>query len=445
MPKLPPLVPTLGLDFGTTNTVAAIADPNVPGGARSLRFPDVDTVHSVFRSALDFWPEGRGSARRVAVEAGPWAIRHFVESPEGSRFLQSFKTFAASPSFRSTNVHGRSFRFDDLLETFLGRLAAHAEATDRPLPRRLIAGRPVAYAGAAPDPALAEARYDAAFGKAGFEEIHYVFEPVAAAFWFAQGLTRDATVLVADFGGGTSDFSVVRFTVGADGVRAHPLSQSGVGIAGDGFDYRIIDRVVSPKLGKHARYRSWDKWLDVPAHWFTNFARWNQLAVMKSPETIRELEKLAAAADDPAGLEKLIEMIEDDLGWPLYKAVSETKAALSQSEAATLAFHHGSIHIEATVGRADFETWIADDLARIDEAVAAAIAASGLPEKEIDKVFLTGGTSFVPAVRRLFARRFGEARLETGEQLLSIAYGLALIGAEEDVERWTVRETARAA
>jgi len=435
----------LGLDFGTTNTVAAIVDPAAPGGARSIGFPDGAETHSVFRSALDFWPEGRGRDRRIAVEAGPWAIRHFVESPEGSRFLQSFKTFAASPSFRSTNVHGRSYRFEDLLATFLGRLADHVDPAEGGLPRRLIAGRPVAWAGAAPDPAVAEARYDAAFAAAGFDEIHYVYEPVAAAFWFAQGLTRDATVLVADFGGGTSDFSVVRFTVGADGVRALPLSQSGVGIAGDGFDYRIIDKVVSPKLGKHARYRSWDKWLDVPAHWFANFARWNQLAVMKSPETIRELEKLAAASDAPEALEKLIEMIEDDLGWPLYKAVSEAKAALSTAETATLAFHHGSIHIDARLVRADFESWIADDLARIDEAVERAIAASRVAPAEIDKVFLTGGTSFVPAVRRLFARRFGEARLETGEQLLSIAYGLALIGAEEDVERWTVREAPRPA
>ena len=442
--SVPPVL-ALGLDFGTTNTVAAIADPTAPGGARSLRFPDGDETHSVFRSALDFWPEGRGRDRRIAVEAGPWAIRHFVESPEGSRFLQSFKTFAASPSFRSTNVHGRSFRFEDLLATFLGKVSDHAAAADLPLPRRLIAGRPVAYAGAAPDPALAEARYDTAFAASGFDEIHYVYEPVAAAFWFAQGLTRDATVLVADFGGGTSDFSVVRFTVGADGVRAHPLSQSGVGIAGDGFDYRIIDRVVSPRLGKHARYKSWDKWLDVPAHWFTNFARWNQLAVMKSPETIRELEKLAASADDPTGLEKLIEMIEDDLGWPLYKAVSEVKTALSKAETAPLSFHHGSIHIDETVSRADFETWIADDLTRIDEAVEASITASGVAPGEIDKVFLTGGTSFVPAVRRLFVNRFGEARIETGEQLLSIAYGLALIGAEEDLDRWTVRETVRAA
>jgi len=116
------------------------------------------------------------------------------------------------------------------------------------------------------------------------------------------------------------------------------------------------------------------------------------------------------------------------------------KTALSAAEEAKLTFRHHDIVIEETVKRADFETWIADDLEKIRVAFERAIEAAGVDEREIDRVFLTGGTSFVPAVRRLFETRFGAARLETGDQLLSIAYGLALIGAEEDVARWTVRE-----
>ncbi|TBW40642.1 Hsp70 family protein [Siculibacillus lacustris] len=436
------LPPTLGLDFGTTNSVAAIADPSVPGGVREVGFPDGAITHSVFRSALDFWQTGSRQRLETLVEGGPWAIAHFVESPEGSRFLQSFKTFAASSSFRSTVVHGRSFRFEDLLATFLDRLAAHADPDVLPLPRRLIAGRPVTFAGGAPDPQLAQSRYDAAFSRAGFDEIHYVHEPVAAAFWFARRLTREATVLVADFGGGTSDFSIVRFTVDGHGVTAHPLAQTGVGIAGDGFDYRIIDAVVSPKLGKGSRYESFGKWLEMPAHYYAAFARWNQLAIMKTGETLRELNRLAGRSDDPTGLEQLIEVIEEDLGYPLYKAVSEVKFALSHAEEAQLSFRHRDIAIEATVRRADFERWIAGDLEKIAAALDEALARAGLADAAIDRVFLTGGTSFVPAVRRMFTDRFGASRVETGDQLLSIAYGLALIGAEEDVERWTVREAA---
>ena len=115
---------------------------------------------------------------------------------------------------------------------------------------------------------------------------HHVYEPVAAAYYFAQRLQRDATVLVADFGGGTSDFSIIRFEVSGRGVHARPLSQSGVGVAGDTFDYRVIDNVVSPLLGKDTEIESWGKVLEFPAHYFTNFARWSQLSLMKTPKVI---------------------------------------------------------------------------------------------------------------------------------------------------------------
>jgi hypothetical chaperone protein len=306
--------------------------------------------------------------------------------------------------------------------------------------RRLVIGRPVTYAGHAPDAALAQTRYLAALAKCGVEDVHFVYEPVAAAFYFAQRLERDATVLVADFGGGTSDFSIVRFSLGKEGLRAIPMAKTGVGLAGDRFDFRIIDNVVSPQLGKGSRYKSFDKMLDFPNHYFTNFAAWHQLAIMKSGPTLRELRQLARASDKPDELEMLITIIEEDLGYPLYKAVSETKLALSHDEEAQLSFNSAGVAIEARVTRREFERWIEPDLQRIDGAVEAALQQAGLSAHHIDKVFLTGGTSFVPAVRARFAARFGEERLETGDQLLSIAYGLALIGAQEDITPWTVRE-----
>ena len=270
-------------------------------------------------------------------------------------------------------------------------------------------------------------------------DVHFVYEPVAAAFYFAQRLERDATILVADFGGGTSDFSIVRFSLGKDGLVGIPMARTGVGLAGDRFDYRIIDNVISPLLGKGSHYRSFDKMLDVPVHYFASFAAWNQLAIMKSGATLRELRKLAKISDAPDALEKLITIIEEDLGYPLYKAVSQTKLALSQQDQAQLSFNSAGIIIEKTVEREAFERWIEPDLLRIDHAVDLALAQAGLTIREIDKVFLTGGTSFVPSVRARFAR-FGDERIETGDQLLSIASGLALIGNEKDIQRWTVRE-----
>jgi hypothetical chaperone protein len=311
--------------------------------------------------------------------------------------------------------------------------------------RNVVIGRPVQFAGYNPDDDLAMQRYRAAFGKLGADHARYVYEPVGAAFFYARQLDRDSTVLVADFGGGTSDFSVMRFSRQGGVLRAEPLGHSGIGIAGDAFDYRIVDHVVSPRLGKGGFYRSMGKTLSIPNHYYANFARWNQLAMMKGSGDLKELRELAKAALDPEPLEKFADIIEYDLGFALYRAVSAAKVSLSKQEETEFRFDAGSVDIRAHITRADFEAWIAQDVRRIAETVDEALAKAGVPAAAIDKVFLTGGTSFVPAIRHLFVERFGEERLTSADQFESIAYGLALIGQTEDPGRWTVGDSVAVA
>ncbi|HEU6441739.1 MAG TPA: Hsp70 family protein, partial [Microvirga sp.] len=298
---------------------------------------------------------------------------------------------------------------------------------------------PVQFAGHNPDDDLAMQRYRSAFGKLGADHARYVYEPVGAAFFYARRLNHDSTVLVADFGGGTSDFSVMRFSRASGVLRAEPLGHSGVGIAGDAFDYRIVDQVVSPRLGKGGFYRSMGKTLSIPNHYYANFARWNQLAMMKTSGDLKELRELAKAALEPAPLERFIDIIEYDLGFALYRAVSAAKVTLSNAEETEFRFRAESVDIKARITRADFERWIAEDVRRIAEALDEALSRAGVTVSEIDKVFLTGGTSFVPAIRRLFVERFGEERLTSADQFESIAYGLALIGQTDDPGRWAVQ------
>ena len=157
---------------------------------------------------------------------------------------------------------------------------------------------------------------------------------------------------------------------------------------------------------------------------------------MRNRRTLAELDKLARAAIDPAAIERMIAVIDQELGYPLYAAVGELKRALSRDTSAHFHFAGADLAIEADVTRADFETWIADDIARIAATVDTALAAAGVGDADIDRVFLTGGTSLTPAVRAIFAARFGEDRIATGGELTSIAHGLALIGAEPDVAAW---------
>ena len=263
--------------------------------------------------------------------------------------------------------------------------------------------------------------------QAGFGAIDVALEPEAAGYRFARTLDAPATVLVGDFGGGTSDFSVMRFDPRGIAPVA-PLGYAGVGIAGDTFDYRIIDNVVSPLLGKGDVYRVMGTALPVPPEYFTGFARWHRLSLMRAPRTLRAIEEVAAASDHPERLRMLIRLIEEELGYQLYQTVSAVKAALSREDSAVLRFAHGDFAIERRIARHEFETWIAEDLRRMAAAVDQALAIAHIRADEVDRVFLTGGTSFVPAVRALFEGRFGAEKVSGGGEFVSVAEGLALIG-----------------
>ncbi|MDP3746708.1 MAG: Hsp70 family protein [Phenylobacterium sp.] len=427
---------SIGIDFGTTNTVVALAGADGP--AHLVKFPAPEQEVFAFRSALSFHAPPEHPSDRT-VEAGPWAIEAYVEDPLETRFIQSFKSFAASESFTETQIIGRRYQFEDLLSAFLLKLRDHAGSELADLPRRVIVGRPVIFAGGAPKEELALQRYETAFQRLGFSEILYAYEPVGAAFFFARELTEDATVLVGDFGGGTSDFSIIRFSRANGEIVSTPMGRSGVGVAGDAFDYRIIDNVVSPELGKGSSYTSFGKVLPIPNRYYSTFARWDQLALMRASREMREIRKLVREAVEPEKIARLVETLDENYGYLLYRSVSRLKEALSTQERAEFAFEAGTIAIRRPVERAEFEGWIAPELALIETAVDEALADAGITAQGVDRVFLTGGSSLVPAVRDIFHRRFPAEKIETGSELESIASGLALMGRERDLTKWARR------
>jgi hypothetical chaperone protein len=423
----------IGLDFGTTNSV--VARVGADGQPHLIDFAAPGETSAVFRSALCFYEDDSG--RGLACEAGPWAIAEYLEFPQGSRFLQSFKSVAASATFEHASIFDKRMRFEELGRLFLAKLASHTGGALAKPPQRVVVGRPVHYAGGRPDEALARQRYDAMFTGFG-AEIHYVYEPLGAAFSYAAQVEDAATILVADFGGGTSDFSVVRVAPPGSPKRCTPLGHAGIGIAGDQFDSRIVDKLVLPILGFGGLYRSFDKQLEIPRGYFADFNDWSRLALMRNRRTLEELRKLQKNALDPEAIGRMIAIIDQEQGYRLYDSVGQLKRALSQVDAAEFHFDGEGVKIDATVTRAQFEGWIADDLARMAATVDRALVESGVDEAGIDRVFLTGGTSLIPAVRALFTQRFGEDRIASGGELTSIANGLALIGQEDDVAAWAV-------
>ena len=427
----------LGLDFGTTNTVLSWAHPHAPADPVVFRF--LSSLLFSFRSALCFWNEGDEDHPKVMSEAGPWAIQRFIEFSGDCRFIQSLKSFAASRLFEQTYIYGRAWRFEDLFREFFDELRTHAHPQLDHLPGDVLVGRPVEYAGSRPDAALARQRYEAALAPFGFGRIRQVYEPVAAAFFYAQTLADSATVLVADFGGGTTDFSVIHFDRVAGNLRAEALGHSGVGVAGDRFDYRIIDNVILPRLGKGTSYRSFGKSLEMPRSCFASFASWHELSVMKTSRDFRDFKEVAAFSEAPELVGRLVRLVESDQGYTLYKSVSDTKEALSQDEVAQFEFRGPGFEIRETVTRAQFEQWIAPELESIGGALERVLENAGIGAGDVDRVFLTGGSSFVPAVRRIFEKRFGGERVEAGNEFVSIANGLATIGLREDIDAWVVK------
>ena len=406
----------IGIDFGTTNSVVAALRPD--GRVVTLR----RSTEEVFRSVLCFWSGAEGQPRHAA---GPAAIEAYLDDPLDSRLIMSMKSYLGQRSFRETRILGRAWGLEQLVALFLRELLAPFAAE---LPgARIVVGRPVRFVGDAADHALAEQRLVAAFAEAGLAGVQVELEPAAAGHRFAASLDGPATVLVADFGGGTSDFSLLRFTPGPP-RHVEALGHAGVGIAGDAFDYRIIDNVVSPMLGKGGNYRVMGKPLPIPPSWYSSFARWHLLSLMRAPKTLRDIADVARTADEPERLHRLLQLIQDEAGYALYQAISAAKLALSRNEEAQLDFRHHGFAVQASIRRTDFNRWIAPELAGISRAVDAALVDAALPADAVDRVFLTGGTSLVPAVRALFEQRFGAERVVAGGEFVSVAEGLALMG-----------------
>ncbi|MEO9902424.1 MAG: Hsp70 family protein, partial [Nisaea sp.] len=202
--------------------------------------------------------------------------------------------------------------------------------------------------------------------------------------------------------------------------------------------YRIIDNVILPELGKGSHYKSMGKVLEVPPNLFSNFARWHLLSVFKASDDYKEMKKLLRWCVEPDKIELFIDLVDEDQGYPLYKAVSDAKAKLSSQDSVELRFEPLGRDFEVTVTRSEFDSWIAEDLGRMDKALDQTLAAAGIADADVDQVFLTGGTSFVPALRSMFQARFGASKLAGGEELSSFATGLALIGAREDAGDWAL-------
>lgn len=424
----PDTKPAVGLDFGTTNSSIALAS-----GSDAVQFVDFPSARSSTRSSRSVLYLQRrigALAKPASVWTGPEAIERYLDADTleddlQGRLIQSLKSYLAARTFNGTEIFGRHYRLEDLVGKLLTDLRRHASDAFGFDVTRAVVGRPVMFVGAENDAdnAFAQDRLHASLTKAGFSDVKFVMEPVAAAHAYGADLQREETVLIGDFGGGTTDFSLLRM----GGKEPQVLGTTGVGLAGDAFDAKIVRYLISPALGSDSMARSLHKILPaLPAWVYANLERWHTLSFLRTRPIMEMLRTTQLRALEPDKIAALTAVVEHDLGYRLHQSVQRMKIDLSSQRETEFVLDTDLLQLRAPVTRTQFEGWIAPELQRMECSLDDLLATTGIAAEAVDLVFLTGGTSLVPAVRRVFTSRFGEGRVGTGgDAFTSVAQGLA--------------------
>lgn len=428
---MPVSAPRVGIDFGTSSSALALVEAG--GRVRFAQLPTLGELAPSWRTLLFFEPDAQEVQLPIQYSAGGEGIEAYLECMGEGRLLQSFKTHLTTESIGRTQVAHHAIGLDDMIALFLRRLRERAEQHLGVSIEAATIGRPVHFAGGTTPEAdaLAAERLLAAARRAGFGEVSLEFEPVAAAHHYERTLTRPELALVADFGAGTTDFCLMRMGPSGDGRgRARDIiATGGVGAAGDDLDAALIEHLVCPALGKGDSYVEMGVERKIPGSYYYKLARWHHVPFLAGARVRAELERLRRGARHPERIAKLMHIIETNGAFHLHKSVERTKVELSRRPQAKFAFSDGEIDIQAAVSRRDFERWIAPVTASIASCLDETLARAGVSPGDVDCVFMTGGTAFVPVIRALFEARFGAAKLRSGDEMVSISSGLALCAA----------------
>ncbi|KAB0666751.1 Hsp70 family protein [Oryzomonas japonica] len=410
-----------GIDFGTTNSALSVYRN---GSVEVVAVDGTDRSGELMRSVLYFNEEHE-------IYVGQEAIRQYVSDGACGRFMQSIKTFLPNTSFDSTEVFGRRYAIDDLVAIILRKIKARGEEHVGCPVESVVLGRPVVFSADPEKDAVAEQRLERAARKAGFKNIWFQYEPVAAALAFEETLQagQERIVFIGDFGGGTSDFSVIRVKGGAfarSDRRSDVLSLGGVYVAGDKFDSQIMWDKVAHHFGRYARYKTMgkDEWVTVPKSIIYTLCQWHRIPLLRSRKTREHIRVIKGTTDDRQAIEHLENIIGDNYGFFLFQAIEKAKCELSDREQTLISFRERDLCIDEKIGKGEFEAINAENIQQISDCIDEVVARSGLAPAQMDTVFLTGGTSRIPRIQALFAERFGREKLDNRDAFTSVVHGL---------------------
>ncbi|MEJ1969885.1 MAG: Hsp70 family protein [Rhizomicrobium sp.] len=404
-----------GLDFGTSNSAIGVVRGNAPALA------PVEGTETLIPSAVFFDYETKGR-----VLFGAEAIETYIGQTDG-RLMRALKSILSSPLIdEKTALGSRMVPLTEVVEIFVAHLKARAEAFAGTELTAVVHGRPVRFV-EDDDTADAKAQrvLEAIANKVGFRDVAFVYEPIAAAYHYEETAAREETVLIADIGGGTSDFTVIRIGPerrARDDRADDILANDGARIGGTDFDALLSLNAVMPMLGMGTALV--EKNLPMPNGLYFELATWSTINFAYTFQNERMLIELVAGAREPEKVARLLKVIRQRLGHRIAFSVEDAKIALSEAGATPLLLDFVDAGLAAQATRVGFDHAIRAKTDRLYTVARACIADAGLQPNDIHTIFFTGGSGRVPAVRQAIERAAPSARATAGSDFLSVALGL---------------------
>ena len=438
----------LGMDFGTTNSGIAVYDgravevlpldpiaPN-PRVARTALYITNDQAVTVGRAAIDRYYEHNLNRpvkmQRIWVgEIEVMADRVYyvtdvytwADALSPGRLFLSIKTGLRDVNYPGTVIGQFYYSLEALVALYLSVMKARAEHLLGREARQVVLGRPVHFAADADGDRLAEARLLHAAFQAGYETVYLQYEPVAAAYGYALGVSRPENVLVFDFGGGTLDITVMRLGEG----RPRVLSTGGIAVAGDVFDQKLVRAKLPRHFGEGSLYGPRHKALTTPQWIYDAFGDWQTLLQLNAAANKQILRDMAATAQRKHQIEALLALVGSNYGLKMFDIVETAKRTLSDKRGAEIYLDGPGFSVREFVTRTEFEGIIRGETRAIEHHLEETVRQSGLRPEQIDSVIRTGGSALIPVFHEMLGRHFGEAKVRSLDAFSSVTAGLGVI------------------
>ena len=411
-----------GIDFGTTNSALAIYDEETKEIQNTIIIP-----------SLIYFYHQPNAAMGPNYVVGEDAITAYLNDNMKGRFIKSIKQVLSRSSFTETRIHNKKYNASDLVAIILKDLKDRADQLIGQDCRKAVIGRPVFFDDDdVKKDTLAQTRLNKAAEIAGFVDVRFQFEPIGAAFAYERSLLKKENVLVADLGGGTTDFTYLMLDpekVGNKDRKNDMMASGGIYVGGDSFDSAFMWEKGTPYFGKNTQYEATPgKVLSVPKSLFANICSWDQMNFFNGLRIKKDIEDYYYFSGKDPQFKNLITLIENNLGYSVFQSIEKTKITLSKVDTALFRYQKMDIKINEKIPLPDYEQIIAKDVDRIANYLDEFMVQNGIKPQNIDSLFLTGGTSMVSSIQKLFKKRFPHVSLNSGDNFKSVARGLAYSG-----------------